>query len=66
MSYLDYMRHLDKKRRIATPSQPVESTVCGQSRYLDYLQEFKSKSDHHHASSMDWERDMKDMTTSRL
>lgn len=64
MGYLDYMRHLDKKRRTSTPNQSIEPV--GQSRYLDYLQDLKSRSEHHHASSMDWEKDMKDLTSSRL
>lgn len=52
-----------EKRRIATPSQPAESIK--QSRYFNYLDELKSKSEHH-VSSMDWEKDMKDRTSSKL
>ena len=57
------MRQLEK-RRTSTPG-PVENVK--QSRYLNYLDELKSKSEyHHHHSSMDWEKDMKDRTSSRM
>lgn len=62
MNYLEFMRNLEK-RRISTPINPVETIK--ESRYFNYLDELKAKSERHN-SSMDWERDMKDRTSSKL
>lgn len=60
--YLEYMRSLEKKRRVSTPNQPAETVK--ESRYFNYLEEMKSKSEHH-SSSMNWEKDMRDRTSSK-
>lgn len=49
--YLEFMRNLEKNRRSATPGKPAEQ--ARESRYIDYLQELKGRSEHAH-TSLDW------------
>jgi len=54
------MRNLDKNRS-SLPPPPLTA----QSRYMNYLEELKGRHDSS-LTTMDWERDMKDRTVSKL
>ena len=51
MGYLEYMRGLEK-RKAATPSRVAEPTK--ESRYVNYLEDFKGRQDPKRYSTMSW------------
>ena len=50
-----------------TPSQPVQQAdPIKDSRYVNYLEDLKARGDHKRYSTMSWENDLKDRSTTQM